>query len=63
MAHWLVPGAWVTHPQRPDWGPGQIQSATGSRAVVNFTHAGKQAINLSACALKPAQGGLENNEM
>ncbi len=25
----IVPGAWVRHPDRPDWGRGQIQSVAG----------------------------------
>ena len=25
----IVPGAWVRHPERPDWGRGQIQSVAG----------------------------------
>lgn len=40
----LVPGAWVRHPQRPDWGLGQVQSAVGSRVTVNFENAGKRLI-------------------
>lgn len=41
----LVPGAYVRHPQCPDWGIGQVQSAIGTRVTVNFEHAGKQLIN------------------
>ncbi|HYD29790.1 MAG TPA: DUF3553 domain-containing protein [Azospirillaceae bacterium] len=41
----LVPGAWVRHPERPEWGLGQVQSAIGPRITVNFEHAGKIVIN------------------
>ncbi len=39
------PGALVRHPDRPDWGIGQIQSVIGSRITVNFEHAGKHLVN------------------
>lgn len=41
----LEPGQWVRHPQRPDWGLGQIQSAIGDRVTVNFENAGKVLVN------------------
>ncbi len=41
----LVPGAFVRHPTRPDWGVGQVQSVVGARITVNFEHAGKLLIN------------------
>jgi hypothetical protein len=47
----LVPGAWVRHPSRPDWGLGQVQSAIGHRVTVNFEHAGKLLINTEVVAL------------
>ena len=37
----LVPGAFVRHPGRPEWGLGQVQSVTGHRVTVNFEGAGK----------------------
>ncbi|GEN62686.1 DUF3553 domain-containing protein [Acetobacter oeni] len=37
----LEPGQWVMHPDHPEWGPGQVQSAIGSRVTVNFEHVGK----------------------
>lgn len=40
----IVPGAWVRHPDRPEWGIGQVQSAVGARVTVNFEHAGKRLI-------------------
>ncbi len=41
----FAPGDWVENPQEPEWGPGQVQSAIGSRVTVNFLHAGKRLIN------------------
>ncbi|AWB08236.1 DUF3553 domain-containing protein (plasmid) [Azospirillum humicireducens] len=41
----LVPGAWVRHPDQPDWGLGQVQSAIRNRITVNFEHAGKVLID------------------
>ena len=40
----LEPGMLVRHPQRPDWGLGQVQSNIGGRVTVNFEHAGKVVI-------------------
>lgn len=37
----LAPGMLVAHPDRPDWGTGQVQSVTGGRVTVNFPDAGK----------------------
>lgn len=48
----LVPGTWVRHPTRPDWGPGQVQSAIDGRITVNFEHAGKQVINAAVVELE-----------
>jgi len=45
MAQQLAPGMLVTHPDRPDWGIGQVQSVIGSRVTVNFENAGKLLIN------------------
>ena len=41
----LTPGALVRHPQRPEWGLGQVQSAIGHRVTVNFEHQGKVVID------------------
>lgn len=49
----LEPGQWVRHPERPDWGDGQVQSVIGDRVTVNFEHAGKQLINARVVALDP----------
>lgn len=48
----LVPGALVRHPGRPDWGTGQVQSVAGSRVTVNFEEAGKVVINATVIELE-----------
>ncbi len=47
----IAPGVYVRHPDRPDWGLGQVQSVVGNRVTVNFEHAGKVLINIAAVAL------------
>jgi len=47
----LTPGAFVRHPDLPDWGLGQVQSVIGDRVTVNFENAGKQLINAAAISL------------
>lgn len=54
MSHHWVPGMFVRHSDRPDWGLGQIQSVDGSRITVNFANAGKQLINGEIVRLAPA---------
>jgi hypothetical protein len=54
----LVPGAWVRHPDHPEWGIGQIQSIVGHRITVNFEHAGKLLINSEVVGL--ALAGLDS---
>ena len=41
----LTPGVLVRHPDEPDWGLGQVQSAVGARITVNFENEGKVLIN------------------
>lgn len=48
----IEPGQYVRHPDRPDWGEGQVQSAIGDRVTVNFTEAGKVVINARVVALE-----------
>ncbi|MFQ5959323.1 MAG: DUF3553 domain-containing protein [Alphaproteobacteria bacterium] len=48
----LVPGTFVRHPARPDWGTGQIQSAIGNRVTVNFENAGKRLVNAAVVELE-----------
>lgn len=52
MAQDLAPGMLVRHPEEPDWGIGQVQSAVGERITVNFQHAGKVLINGARVALE-----------
>lgn len=52
MSYELVPGALVRHPDRPDWGVGQVQSAINGRITVNFEHRGKQLINAAVISLE-----------
>lgn len=42
----------VRHPQQPDWGLGQVQSAIGARVTVNFENAGKLLINTDEVTLE-----------
>lgn len=58
----LVPGAWVRHRERPEWGLGQVQSIVGHRVTVNFEHAGKLLINAAVAALEPAAPDLIDSE-
>lgn len=53
MTSFLEPGQRVRHPDRPDWGTGQVQSAIGHRITVNFEHAGKVTIDSRVVALLP----------
>ncbi len=48
----FVPGQFVRHPDRPDWGVGQVQSAIGDRVTVNFEHAGKVTVNIAVVRLE-----------
>ncbi|WP_395543516.1 DUF3553 domain-containing protein [Neotabrizicola sp. sgz301269] len=43
----------VRHPQRPDWGLGQVQSVIDGRCTANFEHVGKQVIDLRQVTLLP----------
>ena len=47
----IEPGQRVRHPQQPDWGVGQVQSAIEDRITVNFPHAGKVVINARVVSL------------
>ncbi len=51
MTEPLAPGMLVRHPERPDWGIGQVQSAIDNRITVNFENAGKLLINGEIVAL------------
>ncbi len=56
MIQELVPGMRVRHPDQPDWGMGQVQSAIGHRVTVNFEHAGKVLINSEKVTLTIVEG-------
>jgi hypothetical protein len=47
----LEPGVLVRHPERPDWGLGQVQSVAGAKVTVNFEDAGKQVIDATVVSL------------
>lgn len=49
----FVPGTLVSHPDRPDWGVGQVQSNINGRITVNFPEVGKQVIDASRIQLNP----------
>ena len=41
----LEPGTLVRHPERPEWGVGQVQSNINGKITVNFREEGKVVIN------------------
>lgn len=51
MPSLIEPGMRVRHPDRPDWGEGQVQSVVGERVTVNFENAGKLLINTAVVTL------------
>jgi hypothetical protein len=53
MNEFLEPGMLVRHPDRPEWGVGQVQSRIKSRITVMFQDAGKIVIDGSKIALLP----------
>lgn len=55
MTQGLLPGDFVNHPDRPDWGLGQVQSVVGNRVTVNFENAGKVTINAAVVSLLRTQ--------
>ncbi len=57
MTQGLVPGNYVHHPDRPDWGLGQVQSVVNGRATVNFENAGKRTIVLAVVSLRLVEPG------
>jgi hypothetical protein len=46
----------VQHPDRPDWGIGQVQSNIGGRITVNFREEGKVVIDGARIFLLPIYG-------
>jgi uncharacterized protein DUF3553 len=61
MSATLVPGMLVRHPERPDWGLGQVQSVVGARITVNFENAGKLLINGEVISLETVDGGADSS--
>lgn len=53
MTSILEPGMLVHHPQRPDWGPGQVQSNIGGKVTVMFRNEGKVVIDGAIVGLIP----------
>ncbi|WP_092426805.1 DUF3553 domain-containing protein [Alloyangia pacifica] len=49
----LEPGMLVEHPDRPDWGIGQVQSNIGGRVTVNFREQGKVVVDGERVTLLP----------
>ena len=52
MPSLIEPGMRVRHPDRPDWGEGQVQSVIGDRITVNFENVGKLLINAALVELE-----------
>lgn len=49
----LEPGMLVTHPGKPDWGIGQVQSNIGGRVTVNWPDEGKVVVDGNRIGLVP----------
>lgn len=47
----LEPGMFVRHPDRAEWGLGQVQSNIDSKVTVNFENEGKVVIDARRVAL------------
>lgn len=65
METWVTPGALVRHPDRPDWGLGQVQSAIGHRVTVDFEDQGKVVLDIRQVRLtlvRPAAEGEVGEE-
>lgn len=52
----LEPGMLVCHPEKPEWGTGQVQSNVGGRITVNFPDEGKVVIDGDRVMLLPVYG-------
>lgn len=48
----LEPGNFVRHPDRLDWGLGQVQSVVGARVTVNFDEVGKIVVDTRVVSLE-----------
>ena len=58
----IEPGQRVRHPNQPDWGVGQVQSAIEDRITVNFPHAGKVVINARAVSLEVVESAARDRD-
>ncbi len=47
----LAPGMLVRHPEKPEWGVGQVQTNIPGRITVMFEDAGKVVVNSNLVAL------------
>jgi len=48
----LEPGMLVRHPERPEWGLGQVQSNIPGRVTVTFENAGKVVLDCEQVELR-----------
>lgn len=53
----LEPGMLVTHPDKPEWGTGQVQSNIDGRVTVNFREEGKVVLDGRKVSLMPVFDG------
>ena len=49
----LEPGMLVRHPDKPEWGVGQVQSNIGGKVTVNFPDEGKIVVDGNRIMLIP----------
>ncbi|MGJ8545536.1 MAG: DUF3553 domain-containing protein [Sulfitobacter sp.] len=49
----FTPGMLVRHPERPEWGVGQVQSNIAGKITVNFRDEGKLVIDSFRIGLLP----------
>lgn len=52
MGSLLEPGMLVKHPDKPEWGIGQVQSNINGKVTVNFREEGKVVIDTKAISLE-----------
>lgn len=52
LAEQFEPGHYVRLPACPEWGIGQVQTVVDDKVTVNFEHAGKVVVRLSAAKLE-----------
>lgn len=52
MNDFLVPGDFVRHPLKEEWGLGQVQSVINGKITVNFEQVGKVVIDGSRIELR-----------